>query len=311
MREQFSYVTLVLALDLGPEAHALLADAPLDDLLQAGEGAPADEKDVGRVDGQELLVRVLAPALGRHTGRGAFQDLEQSLLHPFSGDIPGDGGVVRLAGDLVDLIDVDDPGLGLLDIEVGGLDKLEQDVLDVLPHVSGFRESRGVGDGEGHVEDAGQGLGEKGLTAARGAEQQDIGLLQFYVALVAGAHVDPLVVIVDRYRESTFGLFLADDVVGEDAVDLFWLGKVLELQGRRDRQFLVDDLVAEIDTLIADVDPRPGDELLDLTLALPTKAAEQLFGTSRRLRHQSTPSYLCSMILSTIPYARASSAVMK
>ena len=66
--EQLAHIALVLALDLGPEAHALLADAPLDDLLQTGEGAAADEEDVGGVDGEELLVRVLAPALGRHAG---------------------------------------------------------------------------------------------------------------------------------------------------------------------------------------------------------------------------------------------------
>jgi hypothetical protein len=37
----------------------------------------------------------------------------------------GDRVVVRLAGDLVDLVDVDDPGLGLLHVEVGRLDQLE------------------------------------------------------------------------------------------------------------------------------------------------------------------------------------------
>ncbi len=39
LREQLAHVPLVLALDLGPEAHALLADAPLDELLEPGERA--------------------------------------------------------------------------------------------------------------------------------------------------------------------------------------------------------------------------------------------------------------------------------
>jgi hypothetical protein len=48
------------------EADALVADAALDDLVEAGERAAADEQDVRRVDLDELLVRVLAPALRRH-----------------------------------------------------------------------------------------------------------------------------------------------------------------------------------------------------------------------------------------------------
>ena len=148
----------------------LLADAALDDLLDAGERAAADEQDVGGVDLDELLVRVLAPALGRHRGGGALEDLQQRLLHALAGDVTGDRRVLALAGDLVDLVDVDDAGLGLLDVVVGGLDQLEQDVLDVLADVAGLGERGGVGDGEGHVEHAGQRLGQQRLAAAGGAD---------------------------------------------------------------------------------------------------------------------------------------------
>ena len=50
-------------LGVGAEAEALLADAALDDLVEAHEGAAADEEDVRGVDLVELLVRVLAAAL--------------------------------------------------------------------------------------------------------------------------------------------------------------------------------------------------------------------------------------------------------
>ena len=93
-------------------------------------------------------------------------------------------GFSALAGDLVDLVDVDDPGLGLLDVVVGGLDQLEQDVLDVLAHVAGLGERGGVGDGEGHVEHAGQRLGQQRLAAAGGADQQDVRLGQLDVVVV-------------------------------------------------------------------------------------------------------------------------------
>jgi hypothetical protein len=59
-------------------------------------------------------------------------------------------------------------------------------------------------------------------------------------------------------------------------VDLPWFGKVLEFDRGRRRELLVDDLVAEVDALVADVDAGPGDQLLDLALRLPTEAAEEL-----------------------------------
>ena len=49
-----------------------------------------------------------------------------------------------------------------------------------------------------------------------------------------------------------------------------------EVELRGSGELLVDDLVAEIDALVADVDPGACDELLDLSLALPAEAAEKL-----------------------------------
>ena len=161
---------------LGGEAEGLLADPLLDDVLEAGEGATHDEQDVRGVDLDELLVRVLAAALRRHRGGGALEDLQQRLLHALAGDVARDRRVLGLAGHLVDLVDVDDAGLGLLDVVVGGLDQLEQDVLDVLADVAGLGQRGGVGDRERHVEHPGQRLGEVGLAAAGRADHQDVGL---------------------------------------------------------------------------------------------------------------------------------------
>jgi hypothetical protein len=179
------------------------------------------------VDVQEFLVRVLATPLGRDAGLRALEDLQQGLLHSLPGHVPGDRGVVGLAGDLVHLVDVDDAGLGLLDVEVGGLDELQKDVLDILAHVAGLGESGSVGDGEGHVEYAGQRLGQKGLATAGGPQQKDVGLLELDVLIFVRAHVHALVVVVDRHRERPFGLLLPDDVLGEDAVDLLGLGQIV------------------------------------------------------------------------------------
>ena len=86
----------------------LRADAAGDDLLQADERPAADEQDVGRIHRREFLVRMLAAALRRNVGDRAFQNLQQRLLHAFAGDVAGDGGVLVLAADLVDLVDIDD-----------------------------------------------------------------------------------------------------------------------------------------------------------------------------------------------------------
>jgi hypothetical protein len=60
-------------------------------------------------------------------------------------------------------------------------------------------------------------------------------------------------------------------------VDLARLGQVLKLNRSRGwSQLLIDDLVAEIDALVADVDAGPCNQLLDLALRLAAEAAEEL-----------------------------------
>ena len=176
---------------IGAEADRLLADALLDDLVEPGERAADDEQHVRRVDLDELLVRVLAPALRRHRRGRALEDLQQRLLHALAGDVAGDRRVLALASDLVDLVDVDDAGLGLLDVVVGGLDQLEQDVLDVLADVAGLGQRGGVGDGERDVEHLGERLRQQRLAAAGRAEQQDVALLQLDRVLVVADRPGP------------------------------------------------------------------------------------------------------------------------
>ena len=215
--------------DRGAEADPAVADPALDHLVELGEGAAADEEDVGGVDRQELLVGMLAPALRRHRGGRPLEDLQQRLLHAFAGDVAGDRRVVGLARDLVDLVDVDDPRFGLLDVVVGGLDQLQEDVLDVLADVAGLGQRGRVGDREGDVEDPGQGLGEQRLAAAGRAEQHDVRLLQLDLGVLGLADLDALVVVVDGDREGALGGVLADHVLLQDLVDLARLGQVLEL----------------------------------------------------------------------------------
>ena len=109
---------------------------------------------------------------------GALDDLQQGLLHALTGDVAGDRGVLRLAGDLVDLVDVDDPGLGLLHVVLGGLDQLQQDVPHVLADVARLGQSRRIGDREnGRPSIRARVLGQVGLAAPRRrTHHQDVGL---------------------------------------------------------------------------------------------------------------------------------------
>jgi hypothetical protein len=83
-------------------------------------------------------------------------------------------------------------------------------------------------------------------------------------------------VVVHGDREGPLRRLLTDDVLLQDLVDLTRFGQVLELDRGRRRELLVDDLVAEVDALVADVDTGPGDQLFDLALRLPAEAAEEL-----------------------------------
>ena len=264
---------------------------------------------------------MLASALRGHRGDGALEDLQERLLHALARDVARDRRVVRLPRDLVDLVDVDDPGLGLLDVEVGRLDQLEEDVLDILADVAGLGQRCRVGDRERHVEDPRKRLSEERLAAPGRPEEEDVRLLELDIGGVLESHPHALVVVVDRHGERALRLFLRDDVVVQDGVDVERLREVVEVELRRRGELLVDDLVAEIDALVADVDAGTSDQFLDLSLRLPAEAAKQLLVTLARPSHVSpfTPfsqsmegdRYVrCSITRSMIPYSRASADVM-
>src|SRR4030095_15266898 len=78
------------------EADAAAVGPVHDDLLEPGEGAAADEQYVGRIDLEELLLRMLASTLRRHGSDRALDELEQRLLHSLARDVTRDGRVLGL-----------------------------------------------------------------------------------------------------------------------------------------------------------------------------------------------------------------------
>jgi len=227
--------------------------------------------------------------------RRTFQNLQQRLLDTFARDVTRDRRILALPGDLVDLVDVDNACLGTLDVKVGCLDQLEQNVLDVLADVARFGERRRISDRKRHVQLAGKCLREVGLAATGRAKQQNVRFGQFDfvasadrggLALILNAPV----VVVDGHGEDLLGLDLTDDVIIEESSNLTRIRQVVEAELSRFGEFLFDDLVAEIDALVADVDARARNELLDLLLRLAAKRTLQQFACVTEFGHCCYPS---------------------
>jgi len=90
MGEKLAHVPLCAALDVGLKAHGLFIHALFDYLVQSVECSAADKEYVGGVYLDELLMWVLAAALGRNVGHGALQELQKRLLHALTGNVSGD-----------------------------------------------------------------------------------------------------------------------------------------------------------------------------------------------------------------------------
>src|SRR6516164_5721402 len=290
LTENFTSATVFRCNYLGAEADRGRPPAGGNDLLEPIEGAAAYEQDVGGVDLQEFLLRMLASALRWHRRDRAFHDLQQGLLHALARDVAGDGGVVGLAADLVDLVDIDDAALGALDVVVGRLQQLEDDVLDVLADITGFGERGRISHSEGHVEDARERLRQQRLARTGWADQQDVRLRELDVVML-GLVVETLVVIMDRDREHLLGVVLTDDIVVKNFAYLLGGRDAVARLHQRGFILLADDVHAQFDALVANEHGRAGDELAHLVLALAAeRAVERILGiVAADLAHLRTP----------------------
>src|ERR1019366_3632797 len=261
--EKFTGPAVVWRLDSRAKSDRRTLAACRDNFFEAGEGAAANEQNIGRIDLQKFLLRVLASALRRHRRDSAFHDFQECLLDALARHIAGDRWIVGFARDLVDLVDVDDPALRPLDIIIGGLKKLQNDIFDILADITCLGQRRGVGHREGHVENSRQGLREQGLARTGGPDQQNIRFGKLDI-IVLGGMIEALVMIVDGDRQYPLGLRLPDDVIVQNLADFLGGRNAVAAFDQRGLVLLADDIHAQFDAFIADENRRTRDELAHL-----------------------------------------------
>ena len=91
--------------------------------------------------------------------------------------------------------------------------------------------------------------------------------------------------VVDGHGQRALGGVLPDDVALEEIADLRGLGQLVEFDVVGVGQLLFDDLVAEVDALVADVHAGARNELFDLLLALSAERALQQVAAVSDARH--------------------------
>ena len=96
-------------------------------------------------------MRVLSSTLG-HGSYGSLKDLKKCLLYALTGHIAGDGGVLDFSRDLIKIVDVNNTVLGTLDIVVGCLNQLQEDIFHILTHITGLSQRGGICDGKRHIQ---------------------------------------------------------------------------------------------------------------------------------------------------------------
>src|SRR5258708_2091365 len=91
----------------------------------------------------------------------------------------------------------------------------------------------------------------------------------------AAGQLDPFVVLIDGDGELLFCFVLADDVFVEKRFDLAGFGQRRPRRYRLSLLIVGNDLVANVDALIADVHRRAGNELLDFVLRFAAEGTAQ------------------------------------
>ena len=219
-----------------------------------------------------LLLGMLTTALWWNAGNSAFNNFQEGLLNPFTRYITGDGDILPFFGNLINLIYIDDTPFCPVNVEIRRLKELEQNIFNILSHITGLSQGCRISDGKGDIEALGQGLSQEGLARTSWANHQDIGLLNIHIVLTTSIlEIDALVVIVDRHCQGTFCPILADDIVVENIEQLLRFWRIRQVCQDLFCQFFSDNFLCQFDTLITDENIVSCDDFLYFFLIFTAK----------------------------------------
>ena len=86
--------------------------------------------------------------------------------------------------------------------------------------------------------------------------------------------IKTFIVVVHRDRQDALGLILANDIIVQYVANFLWTGNFAVLAGgQRAFGFLADNIVAQVDTLVADENSRARNQLAHLMLRFSAERA--------------------------------------
>ena len=182
----------------------------------------ANEQNVGGVNVDCLLLWVFAPALGRDAGNSSLQNFQKCLLNAFAAYVTGNRLIFRLAGNLIDFIDIDNAPLRFENVVIRCLNKPQQDILHVFSHIAGLSQSSGVRNGKRHIQQLSQRLSKIGFPYACRPQKQHVAFGNFHCVI---GKINALIMVVDSYRKCHLGSILTHHIFIQLLLDLLRLRK--------------------------------------------------------------------------------------
>ena len=206
----------------------LLFQPLLYDLFQIRESASADKQDIPGIDGGQRHHGVLAACPYRHLYVRPFQKPQQSLLHALSADVPARG--ILFLGDLVDLVNKDDPALCLFGIIVCCRQQLGKHAFNIIPDITCLGKGGCIRYGKGHIQKSCKCFHQIGFSAACRPDHQHVRL--FDLDIVHGSRSHTLVMIVHRNRNYLLCMLLPDHIIVKLGFDLMRRWNIFNIQNR-------------------------------------------------------------------------------
>ena len=116
-----------------------------DKIKSLNPAKPSQVVGVHQKAGKEHVEPAMQAALG------AFEQFEQTLLHPFPAHISGNTWIVTLSGNLIDFIYINNSLLGRIYVKIAYLQQPAQNAFHVFAYVTRLGKDGGIHDGKWHV----------------------------------------------------------------------------------------------------------------------------------------------------------------